>query len=496
MAVSLELAISAIRAGRKEEGRQLLNLLIQQNPNNEMAWLWMSSVVNTDEQKARCLYHVLAINSKNQLAQRGLQLLGIVVSDSRPVQLPRDSQPIHLPKATVTAATVTAAATDTADRRPFLIDPKTITQELPFTPVKPPFQEQKIQASPAVLALNVEEEPDPLPVAAPAVTVNGNGVKAATSPLAEPKTEPALPPVESGPPPAAPAAENFVVVYPPATETQVMPPLVVEGRAQIRPAVETAPPPPVERASAQTQVMPTLSPPPAEAAPLTDTNKLPALPPNGTAAAPPPVAFAPTPAQPGPTPVPPPMETRPSQPVYLNYPDPNAGQMPYYPPQPAPPPPPVYYSPQYPQLPVGYNPALPSAATINMQFPPAQYQRPAEPLPVAPSPGMMPYPAYPYHSNATVLMPPMSEAEARARLANSQAIPTASAAAMPLQNGGGWPPNPMLANVAAPFEDESDEVEESEGEINVLAVIIFGTLSLTALGGLGMLLLLIFTTPA
>ena len=36
MAESLELAISAIRAGRKEEGRQLLNLLIQQNPNNEM----------------------------------------------------------------------------------------------------------------------------------------------------------------------------------------------------------------------------------------------------------------------------------------------------------------------------------------------------------------------------------------------------------------------------------------------------------------------------
>ena len=36
------MAITAIRSGRKEEGRQLLNLLIQQNPNNELAWLWMS----------------------------------------------------------------------------------------------------------------------------------------------------------------------------------------------------------------------------------------------------------------------------------------------------------------------------------------------------------------------------------------------------------------------------------------------------------------------
>jgi len=78
MAANLELAISAIRSGRKEEGRQLLNLLIQQNPNDDKAWLWMSSVVDTDEQRARCLYHVLAIDPNSQIARRGLQLLGIV----------------------------------------------------------------------------------------------------------------------------------------------------------------------------------------------------------------------------------------------------------------------------------------------------------------------------------------------------------------------------------------------------------------------------------
>ena len=98
MAASLDLAITAIRAGRTEEGRQLLNLLIQQNPNDEMAWLWMSGVVNTDEQRARCLYHVLAINPNSAMARRGLEKLGIIVSDSRPVKVPRDSQPIHIPK--------------------------------------------------------------------------------------------------------------------------------------------------------------------------------------------------------------------------------------------------------------------------------------------------------------------------------------------------------------------------------------------------------------
>lgn len=38
------------------------------------------------------------------------------------------------------------------------------------------------------------------------------------------------------------------------------------------------------------------------------------------------------------------------------------------------------------------------------------------------------------------------------------------------------------------------EEEEDEDEVNILAVIIFGSLSVTALGGLGMLILLMFTT--
>ena len=132
MAASLELAISAIKSGRKEEGRQLLNLLIQQNPNDEKAWLWMSSVVDNDEQRARCLYHVLAIDPTSEVARKGLQVLGIVVSDSRPVKIPRDSQPIKIPKPTPPAAAG-------EERRPFLIDSKTITDELPFTPMKAPF---------------------------------------------------------------------------------------------------------------------------------------------------------------------------------------------------------------------------------------------------------------------------------------------------------------------------------------------------------------------
>jgi hypothetical protein len=198
MATSLELAITAIRSGRKEEGRQLLNLLIQQNPNNENAWLWMSSVVNTDEQRARCLYHVLAINPDNELARRGLQLLGIVVSDSRPVKVPRDSQPIPVQRPQAEAATswsipqpapsrspletqpmgrspLHAPAAEPApapnqtapmeERRPFRLDPRTITQELPFVPVREPFAEPA-RRSPSAFAPRAEAD-QPAPVQTP-----------------------------------------------------------------------------------------------------------------------------------------------------------------------------------------------------------------------------------------------------------------------------------------------------------------------------------------
>lgn len=183
MAASLELAISAIRAGRKAEGRQLLNLLIQQNPNNEQAWLWMSSVVDTDEQRARCLYHVLAVNPTNELARKGLDILGIVVTDSRPVKIPRDSQPIQIPTPSPAAgpgfpheaAPAPQPPTPVDERRPFRLDPQAIANELPFTPINRPAAATQTEpppghASKPVPAAPIAPPPQPQP---PAAAPNG-----------------------------------------------------------------------------------------------------------------------------------------------------------------------------------------------------------------------------------------------------------------------------------------------------------------------------------
>lgn len=104
----------------------------------------------------------------------------------------------------------------------------------------------------------------------------------------------------------------------------------------------------------------------------------------------------------------------------------------------------------------------------------------------------MPYPAQgqSVHSSATMMMPSMSEAEARARLANSQAFPTSNPTAMALQHAANQP-GPQYMGSNQPYEEDEDE----DDEVNILAVVIFGTLSVTALGGLGMLILLVFTAP-
>lgn len=434
MAASLELAISAIRSGRKEEGRQLLNLLIQQNPNNEMAWVWMSSVVETDEQRARCLYHALAINPSSQLARRGLQVLGIVVSDSRPVKIPRDSQPIQIPRPTLSSQ----PQLPTPEMIPPETGPipaKTITEELPFIPV----QEStlpKIEASPSILHINVDDF----------AMLSGD------IPIPEADEAPA----NSGDSP---------------TKTQQMPSPFIQNKGA--PATEP---------QSGEAISPQPDPPGPNLAGVGTPD------PSGQPQAPGGMI---------------PNDTRPSQPMVPVYPqNMPAGQF-YYPGLPAHSnttmgmPPQVYGQypgqpmsphsnptmgmplPGYPMYPQGMMPDLHSNATMGMTpYPQPQFQVPS-----------------PYHSSSTMLMPTLSEAEARARLSTSHAIPTASATAMALQHQA--PPPPMASDPGFdPYLMGAPEKEEEEGEeLNILAVIIFGTLSITALGGLGMLILLLFTSP-
>jgi len=70
---TLDDAIQAIRMGNREEGRQLLEEILEADEGNEEIWLWLTTVVDTDEDREVCLENVLALNPNNAVAQKSLE---------------------------------------------------------------------------------------------------------------------------------------------------------------------------------------------------------------------------------------------------------------------------------------------------------------------------------------------------------------------------------------------------------------------------------------
>jgi hypothetical protein len=74
VATLLRQGISSAKAGRAQEARDLLSQVLDLDPENEKAWLWMSSVV-PDDDRIVCLRNVIAINPSSELARLGLESL-------------------------------------------------------------------------------------------------------------------------------------------------------------------------------------------------------------------------------------------------------------------------------------------------------------------------------------------------------------------------------------------------------------------------------------
>jgi hypothetical protein len=71
----VERGIAAARAERKEEAEEILRQAVALDPDNERAWLWLSTVVEGIEAQRECLQQVLRINSSNAFARSGLSFL-------------------------------------------------------------------------------------------------------------------------------------------------------------------------------------------------------------------------------------------------------------------------------------------------------------------------------------------------------------------------------------------------------------------------------------
>lgn len=71
----LQAGIAAAKSGRNEEAREIFLRVIELDDHNEHAWLWMSAVVDSIQDRIVCLENVLTINPESRAAHRGLDQL-------------------------------------------------------------------------------------------------------------------------------------------------------------------------------------------------------------------------------------------------------------------------------------------------------------------------------------------------------------------------------------------------------------------------------------
>ncbi len=69
----------AAQSGKKDEARAWFIQTVKQEPANEQAWLWLSSVMPTTEQALKCIEHLLTINPQHQQALEARDILRVRV---------------------------------------------------------------------------------------------------------------------------------------------------------------------------------------------------------------------------------------------------------------------------------------------------------------------------------------------------------------------------------------------------------------------------------
>src|SRR5512138_3265444 len=84
--------MTAFKAGRKEEAKNIFMQAVDQDERSEQAWLWLSAVVDSDEEQQICLENVLAINPNNERARKGLDMVNQKLGSAQP-PAPKPAEP-------------------------------------------------------------------------------------------------------------------------------------------------------------------------------------------------------------------------------------------------------------------------------------------------------------------------------------------------------------------------------------------------------------------
>ena len=88
----LQQGITAYKAGKRDEARELFISAVKQNPDSERAWGGMYEVSGNDKERVYCLKQMLRINPKNEKATT---LLNQLKNSESHLQTPTNIPPIN-----------------------------------------------------------------------------------------------------------------------------------------------------------------------------------------------------------------------------------------------------------------------------------------------------------------------------------------------------------------------------------------------------------------
>lgn len=114
-------AIAAIKDGQRDAARRLLAQAIEEDARDVNAWLWLTEVVDSDQERLECLQQVLELDPQHKQAQRAAQLLQAKLAAAQEQTLQSDAepaQPADTPESTEMAHTVRALVAALRDSKP------------------------------------------------------------------------------------------------------------------------------------------------------------------------------------------------------------------------------------------------------------------------------------------------------------------------------------------------------------------------------------------
>lgn len=110
--------IAALKVGDKPTAYNLLSTAVRQEPNNQLAWIWLSGATLSAEEIKLCLEKVIAINPNNELGRkaasglRHIQFLSEFNSQNKSTMSPEKTNPSDTSISSITSITESTQVSD------------------------------------------------------------------------------------------------------------------------------------------------------------------------------------------------------------------------------------------------------------------------------------------------------------------------------------------------------------------------------------------------